>query len=138
MNTKKRTLLSFVALLSLIVTISGVVLFFNFTDSGNPLDSPDRRILGSWTTSIQLSELGPCLNFITFKEDGSYKWTVCLLYIWFSDCGKYKISADKLTFSSSISDDGSDDEYPFLFQKNKLIITEGTYQYHFRKIPKLQ
>jgi len=134
MNAKK-TILSFVALFSFIVIIGGVVFFFYFTDSGNPLDPPDRRILGSWTTSIELSELGPIVNFITFKEDGSFKWTACLLYAWFSYCGKYKISADKLTFSSSGSDD---DEYSFLFQKNKLIFTEGTFQFHFRKIPKLQ
>ncbi len=132
---KKRTILFRIALFSLIVIISGVVLMFYFTGSGNPLDPPNRRILGSWTTSIILSELGPAVTFVTFKENGSYKWSFYLLYLCTSETGTYKISEDKLTLSSP----GQEVKKTFLFQKNKLIITEEDgYKYYFRKILKLQ
>jgi hypothetical protein len=131
---KKRTIFT-IALFSLIVIISGVVLMFYFSGSGSPLDPPNRRILGSWTTSIVLSELGPAVTFVTFKEDGSYKWSFYLLYLGTSETGTYNLSEDKLTLSSP----GQEVKITFLFKKNKLIITEENgYQYHFRKILKLQ
>ena len=127
---KKRRLL-FVVPFGFFVIFSGAVLLFYFANPDNPLDPPSQRILGSWTTSILLSELGPTISFVSFKEDGTYKWTGLLLYLWTSETGTYRIAEDKLILFSS----GEASNKTFSFQKNVLIIIEKNgYEHHFRKI----
>lgn len=135
-NNKRKRIKPILAVLVTIIFIGSVILVYNyFTDSGNIKDPPGMRIIGLWSTSILLSELGPSVTFVKFKVDGTYTWSFYLLYAFYSEIGTYKILDDRLMLIT----DGQENTKRFTFDKTNLIITENDgYKYYFRKILKLK
>jgi hypothetical protein len=130
---KRYILLTALCILAFLVSVPA--LLFILADSGNPQEPMDQRILGSWFTTILLSELASTVTRVTFDKDGSYKWTSYLLYLVTSERGTYKITGDRLTLSTS----GHHSKKTLSFQNKNLIITEEDgYRYYFRRIFKLK